>query len=132
MEVRRKITGVFMIVFCMVMFTATAFAYSYGDTKTIDVKNSAVRGSNKDIKETNGTAWHLYVYSKTMTSDPNVRLVNSEKSVRSTSKTVTDELPKTFNGTGNTGTKGYYYYPSVTPSAAQVGWDSIKLKVSAD
>jgi hypothetical protein len=132
MSIKRKITGVFVIVLCLLAFTGSAFAYSWGSLKTVDIKNSNVLATNKDLKETTTTNWHVYVTAKTMDSPPQIQLVNNEGYARGNSIAINQSLPYTFTGINNTGAVGSNYYPLVKPNPLQVGWDSIRFQISAD
>ncbi len=68
---------------------------------------------------------------KTMWSDPNVMLVNSNGAPRSSVETVRFKNT-TYYGDKNTGTPGYRYYISIKPSLSQHGTDHIKLSYTSN
>ena len=63
----------------------------------------------------------------TMWSSPQMRLVNSDKEIRSKAVDIKG-IDTTYTGTNNTGQKDYTYYAQLKPSKLQVGSDTIKFK----
>ncbi|WP_226536226.1 hypothetical protein [Fictibacillus halophilus] len=99
------------------------FEVTEGTTQTITTTGSKL----KQAKTTDGTTVNFYAIVKTMWSDPDARIVNSDGVKRSDWVEIktTDE---TFTAGNNSGTKGFNYYAQVRPDASQSGTDSIKLK----
>lgn len=81
-----------------------------------------------NTKTTTSTNFEQYTISKTVSSSPSFRLVNSSNEVRS--KTITTAaVGRQKTGGGNTGEKGYAYYASVKPALNQItGSGSIRLQ----
>lgn len=69
----------------------------------------------------------VYSTAMTMWTNPQARLVNSNKEARSSAVTV-KKIKTTYTGSNNTGAKGYTYYMQLKPSKFQSGSDTIKLK----
>ena len=88
------------------------------------VGHSSLKGTNNDIAT-------FYTDNKTMYTDPDAKLVNSDGQNRS--GIVNMALVNTNMTTDtNTGTKGYNYYSKIKQSAHHIGSDSIKYKIKAD
>ncbi|CAH0344392.1 hypothetical protein [Bacillus sp. CECT 9360] len=80
-------------------------------------------------KESNDSEFSVYASAKTMYTDPDVRLVNSNIEARSSYVEVYD-TDVTITGNNNVGDIGYTYYAQVKPDAAQAGTDTIRLKIN--
>ena len=99
------------------------FEVTAGSTQTATTTGSWL----KQVKETDGDKAKFYASSKTMYTDPNARIVNSDGEKRSNWVEIktTDEA---YTATDNIGTKNYNYYAQVKPDSWQRGTDTIKLK----
>lgn len=131
----KKITG---LTLGIMVFSSAFASAAWSDPKTFQLDSSdgwevkATDGSKmSSYKSTNSTSYEVHTMAKTMWSNPSARLVNSNNDVRSHTVTTPD-AGRTVTGSGNTGTKGYYYYGSVKPAWNQSGTDTIKLQVKAD
>lgn len=88
------------------------------------VGHSSLKGTNNDIAT-------FRADNKTMYTDPDAKLVNSDGQNRS--GIVNMALIDTNMTTDtNTGTKGYNYYSKIKPSGLQIGSDSIRYRIMAD
>ncbi len=112
--------------------TVLAAVGNWGSLKTIDIKSTddwkktTVNDYKTDSAE---TKVDFYTASKTMYSNPSVKMVNSSNTVRSGTTTLQNQ--RTTTASNNTGSSGYYYYASVKPAWNQVGTDSAKFQMRA-
>lgn len=124
--------------FIVIASTKTVMATNtWSDAKTYSLKatDGWKRGTLEgewmgNLKTTNSNKYDVYTVSKTMWSNPQFRLVNSNNVAVSSTVTTAGE-GRYVTGSGNTGTIGYAYYGSVKPAWNQVGNGRIKLQMKA-
>ena len=129
----KKLIFAFAIIFCTV---AMAYALSdWTDALTYKLKAGdswkTTTTSGYDMgqdKNSDANYFDVNTVSKTMSSKPSFRLVNSNNEVRSNSVT-TANTGLYVRGSGNTGVIGYSYYGSIKPAWNQLGTDTIKLQM---
>ncbi|WP_284139600.1 MULTISPECIES: hypothetical protein [unclassified Virgibacillus] len=130
MNLKKIITLTLVFSLC---FTVLVNASSWGNLATISLKwNDSWKTSDaRSYKmKNNDSNFDVLATSKTMTSNPSVRLANSNGEKRSSSVSVKG-IDTVYTGSNNTGTNGYYYYGQAKPAWNQVGTDSMKFQVNA-
>ena len=119
------------------IFTCASFGYSkngdWSSYKTVDLNASDgwIYTGKYSVKQTTNDIFTVRADSKTMTSSPKVKQVNSEKAVRSSAVAV-NAVDTNITTETSTATKGYEYQSKITPAINQIGQDSIKYKVMSD
>lgn len=98
---------------------------------TLESSDSWKKASHSSLKATGNDVATFFVDSKTMYTSPDAKLVNSKGENRSSIVSLSSVNEK-ISASGNTGTKGYYYYSKVKPSSLQIGQDRVKYKIMAD
>lgn len=129
MNLKKVITLSFVFLFCFTVAVSAA----WGNLATISLKwNDSWKTSEARSYKTvnNDSKFDVLATSKTMTSNPSVRLVNSNGEKRSGTVSVKN-TNTVYTGSNNTGTNGYYYYGQAKPAWNQVGTDSMKFQVNA-
>lgn len=86
----------------------------------------------KDTKGTTNTTFHVKTLTRTMTSQPKIRLVNSDNAQRSSEINLPKNNQEATGSLYASAQKGYYYYASISPAWNQVGTDSVTAQISAD
>lgn len=132
----KKFKRVVVSVAIMGILTAGAtscLAASWGSLKTVDI-TAGDGWKNKfdgpyDTKEDGDAIFKVYSTSMTMTSNPTVRLINSDGVVRSKSVTVKDTYREYKNS--STAEKGHNYWTQIKPAWNQIGTDSIRYQINA-
>lgn len=130
MNLKKVIALTFVFLFC---FTVAVSADSWGNLATISLKwNDSWKTSQARSYKTvnNDSNFDALATSKTMTSNPSVRLVNSNGQKRSGTVSVKG-TNTAYTGSNNTGTSGHYYYGQAKPAWNQLGTDSMKFQVNA-
>lgn len=110
-------------------------ATSWGtvETVTINSKDSwknQLNGPYDEKEDENDGTYKVYAISKTMTSTPSVRMINSNGDIRSSSVTV-PETYREYTGSNNTGDSGYVYYTQTKPAWNQGGSDTMRFQLNA-
>jgi hypothetical protein len=128
-NMKRIITLTLMLGLFSAQFVYAAYS-SYG---TFQITNSSTYYTTTGsmlgaYKTTTASDFNVYASAKTMTSTPQVRLVNSSGQVRSDYVGVKN-TNTTYTGSNNTGSVGYLYYAEVKPAWNQIGTDTITLKI---
>lgn len=101
------------------------FEISRGDGWHNHCTTGEMLGNTKTTESSNVS---VYTVSKTMTSSPSFRLINSDGYARSDSFS-TPAVGKSVTNNSNTGTVGYTYYASIKPAWNQVSDDcTIKIQ----
>lgn len=135
----KKIRFITVIMCVAVVLVTSSFVLAYSSSgnwsayKTVTMSSGSgwKQVGHSSLKATNNDIATFYVDNKTMYTDPDAKLVNSDGLNRS--GTVNMALVDTNMTTKtNTGTKGYKYYSKIKPSPLQIGSDSIRYKIMAD
>lgn len=136
---KKKLKSVILLTLLFGLFASqTVFGQgTWGDARTFNLNrgdswttNTTVGARLSSYKQTSSTSWDAHTLSKTMLSDPQIRMVNSGGQIRSNSMSA-PFAGRTSVGSGNTGEIGYHYYGSVRPARGQLGNDSIRLQLRA-
>lgn len=126
-----------VVVSAILLFLVTAqliYAQgSWGDARTFSLSADVweIRTTEgswvSSYKTTNSSNFDVHTISKTMWTNPSVRIVNSNRQVRSNPVTVRGG--RTVTGYNNTGEIGYYYYGEVRKYFSQIGTDTIRIQI---
>lgn len=123
--------AVLLVTSSFVLAYSTSGNWSAYTTVTLSSSDGWKQVGHSTLKATNNDIATFYVDNKTMYTDPDAKLVNSNGENRS--GIVNMALVNTRMTTNtNTGAKGYNYYSKIKPSALQVGSDSIRYRIMAD
>ena len=135
-KAKSKIMTIFIVITVIFSFQVVAFAATtWSDKGTIalnrdtDWKRNTTTGVYiVNTKTTSSTSVTVYTLSKTMTSNPQFRIVNSNNEARCAAFSM-PSAGKEKTNTSNTGDPGYNYYASVKPAWNQVANDqSVRLQ----
>ena len=126
-KTKNKIISIILAITVVFSFQVVAFAATtWSDAGTItlnrgtDWKRNTTTGVYiVNTKETTSKDVKVYTVSKTMSSNPQFRMVNSNNSARSGSFSM-PSAGKQKTNSSNTGEKGYNYYASVKAAWNQV------------
>lgn len=126
-KTRNKIISIILaiaVVFSLQIVAFAATTWSDAGTITLNSDTGWKRNTTKGVyivnaKTTTSKDVTVYTVSKTMASNPQFRMVNSENSARSGSFSM-PSAGRQKTDSSNTGEKGYKYYASVKPAWNQV------------
>ena len=120
-----------LLIFATVCSASSSWAWSNYDTISINWNDGWHRCPNiVSTKATTNSYFDVQASSKTMSSAPSVRLVNSDSQVRSNSVNVKN-TGTIYTGSNNTGVPNHYLYGQIKPAWNQVSRDSIRFRVRA-
>lgn len=129
---RSKMKVLVLSVLTAGMVSISAFATSFGASSTMRVTSSSTWQTDFSIKDTKAYAnvdtGKIKVSEKTMITTPTGKIVNSGKTTRSTSASLSGASTFYVNLTGCE--KGYTYYLAVKPSSYQSGTDYITAQIN--
>ena len=135
MKIRKFITLIVALAVIMSMSVVAFAATTYSNAGTFKMSCGGdwtrVTTLNEYLgnqKETDSTSVTVYTLSKTMSSAPSFRLVNSDNEARSGAFS-TPAVGREKTNSSNTGEIGYAYYASLKPAWNQVTNDqSIRIQ----